>query len=132
MCQKQNLNCNLDVAPNAGTTWNDLYLMPYPHSAQNVWHVWNDGYCFLPDGVTVDQWTASRMNGGIGGPCTDATGCLKKSMETGLTYNTYWQEIYALDLQNMGTTNGDPHIPVTVPPTPRDIIHYGHQLLYRP
>ena len=124
VAQKNNLNGG-SVLPSPGGTspWNDLYILQttygIPTAAQMVWHAYND--CAL--------YGAERMNAGIGSPCVDSTQMLYQAVNTGITYGTKWQEIYQVDILNLGSTNMDPGVPVGVP---SDVIGYAHGQLYLP
>jgi hypothetical protein len=87
-----------------------------------VWHAYNDGAC-------ADNYKAQRMNAGTGSACKDSTPMLYQAVNTGVTYATKWQEIYELDILNLGGANADPHIPAGVP---SDVISYAHQQLTGP
>src|SRR5882724_7227537 len=132
LAQKQNLNGGC-VLPAPGiqpdgtlTAWNDLYrlrsIYGIPTAAQMVWHAYADAGC------APDNYMAQRMNCGSGSPCMDSTQMLYQAVNTGITYATQWQELYELDILNLGSSNGDPHIPVGVP---SDVISYAHQKLHR-
>ena len=56
---------------------------------------------------------------------------LYQAVNTGATYANQWQELYELDILNLGSSNGDPHIPPPPPVIPSDVISYAHQKLYR-
>src|SRR5262249_47475401 len=102
--QKNNLNGGgVLAAPGGDSAWNDLYLLDVPHAAQMVWHAYADTDC------APDSYGASRMNAGSGSPCIDSSNALKQAVDTGVTYGTQWQELYELDLQNLGANNADPH-----------------------
>lgn len=127
VAQKNNLNGGgVPPADQSGNTaWNDLYILHttygIPTAAQMVWHAYNDCQ------ATMDMWGAERMNMGIGSGCMDSSQMLYQAVNTGITYETKWQEIYEEDILNLSNTNGDPHLPAGVP---RNVINYAHQHLF--
>jgi hypothetical protein len=121
--QKNNLNGGGVIpAPGGTSAWNDLYRLNVPHAAQMVWHAYGDSAC-------NDTYKAQRMDAGTGSQCKDSTQMLYQAVNTGVTYATQWQEVYELDILNLGSENGDPHIPAGVP---RDVISYAHTQLSQP
>jgi hypothetical protein len=123
VAQKNNLNGGgvPDAPGPEDSAWHDLYLLNVPHAAQMVWHAYDD--CE----ETMDQWSAERMNMGNGSDCMDSTQMLYQAVHTGITYETKWQELYELDILNLGNMNADPHLPAGVP---RNVIGYAHQHLF--
>jgi hypothetical protein len=127
VAQKNNLNGGgVPPADQSGdSAWNDLYILHttygIPTAAQMVWHAYDDCQ------ENMDQWGAERMNMGDGSDCMDSTQMLYQAVNTGITYETKWQELYELDILNLGNTNADPHLPAGVP---RNVISYTHQHLF--
>ena len=122
VAQKNNLNGGgVLPAPGGNSAWNDLSVLHttygIPTAAQMVWHAYRD--CAM--------YGAERMNAGTGSPCIDSTTTLKAAVDTGVTYATKWQELYELDILNLGSKNGDPN-----PGPVSDVISYAHQQLYYP
>lgn len=114
--QKQNLNGGgVPAAPGDTSAWNDLYRLAVPHGAQMVWAAYGDAGC------APDNYGASRMNAGTGSPCIDSSVALKQAIDLGCTYATAWQELYEDDLENLGSTNADPH-----PGSVSDLVAYAH------
>lgn len=124
VAQKNNLNGGgVTAAPGGTSAWNDLYILHttygVPTAAQMVWHAYGD----------CATYGAERMNMGFGSPCADSTQMLYQAVNAGGTYATKWQELYELDILNLGASNGDPGIPIGVP---SDVIGYAHTHLYHP
>jgi len=149
--QKLNLNggCPSTPCPNGGvlpapgiqqngtpTQWNDLYrlhtLWAIPTAAQMVFAAYDDPACTPPPSPTPtptpDHYLAQRMDAGVGSPCMDSTQMLYQAVDTGVTYQNQWQEIYEIDILNLDGSNGDPH--PSPSPAP-DVIYYAHQALHR-
>ena len=142
VAQKENLNggcpslpCSGGVPPAPGGTsaWNDLSrlhtMYGIPTAAQMVWHAYNDIQGCQPP--VTDNYYAQRMDYGFGSPCMDSTLMLYQAVNTGITYATQWQELYELDILNLGSAgrlNMDPHPP---PGVPSQVITYAHQKLFR-
>ncbi len=128
MAQKNNLNGGgVPAAPGGTTAWNDLFVLNVPHAAQMVWHAYQDTSCTT---VANYPFLASRMNYGTGSPCVSSTVMLKQAIDTGKGYGTKWQEVYELDIKNLGAINDDPDPAINS--AWRDVIAYGHTQLYVP
>ena len=98
---KFNLNGVLPPAPGGISAWNDLYMFPGLHFAQNVWRAYDDNPLTSGDCVGDPMRGVDRMNGGNPSCSNDAATVFKAAVDLAVGYKCTNVEAFSDDLKNL-------------------------------